>query len=148
MFVMDGKNMEWRKLKWFNYNNIDQPKTWEQEKKKWAIYIWNIVSYHKLHLNARLMIKRLRLKLSRKRRRRRRWPSAQKGEVAAMPTFHRHSIQQPLAWNSNLFFFMTNNITQNINYRSHIQTYIYMIIHKYCFRMGFSKESTPHGLSN
>lgn len=110
------------------YNNIDQPKTRENEKRKMS-YIWNI---HKLHLNARLVIKRLRLKLSRKRRRRRRRPSAQKGEVAAMPTFHRHSIQQPLAWNSNLFF-----LWQIILHKTLSITYsnIYMIIHKYCFKI-------------
>lgn len=43
MFVMGGKNIDRMKTQViFNYNNIDQPKTREQEKKNGYIY-WEYI---------------------------------------------------------------------------------------------------------
>lgn len=119
---------------------IYQPKTREQEKEKWDIYIWNIVSI----TNFTWMIGW--------------WWSkgwgwswwVGRGGGGGLVLRKERLLQCPhftvTVSNSLLhgiptffFFFMTNNITQNIITYSNI----YTLIHKYNFRMGFSKESIP-----
>lgn len=46
------------------------------------------------HLKTSLVIQTLALQ---------RRPCAKKGEIATMSAFHRHGVQQPFAWNPNLY---------------------------------------------
>lgn len=48
-------------------------------------------------------------------------PSAEKGEVTAVTTFHSHCVQQPFAWNANLSKIIIIIIIMNLKKKKNIE---------------------------